>query len=465
MAAAALRTARLAAAEALTTGDEVGVGQALAQSAAIACDQADYAAAQPLAEQALRLGLEFPDRGVDQPVVHLSSAGTTSSVTTTVLMPIVIDIRGEVDDGVNAVPGDANLERWLVTGGSQGGPLAFRNTWAVIGLASGDPAFSDRCVGLLERPEDISRARSRLAKQGLPELAPRLRRRASPLVLRLPPPLAAALEQDASLVLTGLSAARPYGWTELNPAGQGWRLDAYLPLEAFSALQQHADRSAADTGSDSDTDAVPVMLRVVDEPWPFPPHYQLAPQPLAALDLLEYPCRTSKRRVAIERSAVRAASRAASGPMTASIKDSLVLKPTIRLSRSPARARRSRYSSADRSRPPVNASIMTSKGLLGCGLSPGGSTDSSTSSRPRAASRRARCAGSSGLAPGPSRGQCARGSGRRLRHGNRLHEVALHHRAPLRETTLGDRRACVGDNRLAFEQYTGADADWQSGWR
>jgi chromosome segregation and condensation protein ScpB len=66
-------------------------------------------------------------------------------------------------------------------------------------------------------------------------------------------------------VRTGLSAARAYGWTELHPAaGQTWRLDAYLPLEAFSALQQHADRSSADTGSDAETEAVPVVLRVVD---------------------------------------------------------------------------------------------------------------------------------------------------------------------------------------------------------
>jgi hypothetical protein len=34
---------------------------------------------------------------------------------------------------------------------------------------------------------------------------------------------------------------------------------------------------------------VAVLLRVVDGQWPLPPNYQLAPQPLAALDLLEYP--------------------------------------------------------------------------------------------------------------------------------------------------------------------------------
>jgi putative transposase len=63
---------------------------------------------------------------------------------------------------------------------------------------------------------------------------------------------------------TGLSAARAYGWT--------WRLDACGPLEAFSELQQHADRSAVDTDSGSDEDVVAVLLRVVDAPWPFPPN-------------------------------------------------------------------------------------------------------------------------------------------------------------------------------------------------
>ena len=31
------------------------------------------------------------------------------------------------------------------------------------------------------------------------------------------------------------------------------------------------------------------MLRVVNEPWPCPPNYPLAPRPLGAFDLLEYP--------------------------------------------------------------------------------------------------------------------------------------------------------------------------------
>ena len=38
-----------------------------------------------------------------------------------------------------------------------------------------------------------------------------------------------------------------------------------------------------------------MLLRVVEEPWPFPPHYPLAPQPLAALDLLDYPDQVARR--------------------------------------------------------------------------------------------------------------------------------------------------------------------------
>jgi segregation and condensation protein B len=38
-----------------------------------------------------------------------------------------------------------------------------------------------------------------------------------------------------------------------------------------------------------------VLLRVVDAPWPFPPNYPIAPQPLAALDLLDCPDEVTRR--------------------------------------------------------------------------------------------------------------------------------------------------------------------------
>src|SRR6266571_4015000 len=101
----------------------------------------------------------------------------------------------------------SSVERWAVAGGSRGGPLTPRNAWAIIGLASGDQALAQHCLGLLERREELSRARARLATQGLFDLAPRLRRRASLTVLQLPVALVGALEGDEHLVRTGSSAA------------------------------------------------------------------------------------------------------------------------------------------------------------------------------------------------------------------------------------------------------------------
>jgi segregation and condensation protein B len=191
----------------------------------------------------------------------------------------------------------ASLERWLVAGGARGGPLSPCNAWALIGLASGDQPFSERCLGLLERAEEISRTRARLARENLVELVPRLRRRAALVVRHLPRALRRALEHDAALVHTGASAAAAYGWDGLadRPAPK-WLLDAYLPLEAFSALQEQLNQFDLDGSLGEEpgaTDAV--LLRVVDEPWPFPPHYPLAPQPLAALDLLDYPDHVARR--------------------------------------------------------------------------------------------------------------------------------------------------------------------------
>ena len=78
--------------------------------------------------------------------------------------------------------------------------------------------FRERCLGQLERRDEVSRVRARLAADGLLALAPRLRRRATLRVVHLPPALLADLEGDASLVRTGASAAVPYGWTELSQA-------------------------------------------------------------------------------------------------------------------------------------------------------------------------------------------------------------------------------------------------------
>jgi hypothetical protein len=144
----------------------------------------------------------------------------------------------------------------------------------------------------------VTRARRRhfphagaTGKQGLLDLAPRLRRRATALVLRLPAGLVDQLEHDASLVRTVLSAARPYGWIGRVAAVQDWRLDAYVPAGAVSMLEQLANRDADPSNG---KEPVAVLLRAIDGQWPFPANYQLAPHPLAALDFLKYPDTASR---------------------------------------------------------------------------------------------------------------------------------------------------------------------------
>jgi segregation and condensation protein B len=187
----------------------------------------------------------------------------------------------------------ASVERWAVSGGSRGSPLTPRNAWAVIGLASGDDALRECCLGQLERRDEVSRVRARLAADGLLALAPRLRRRATLRVVHLPPALVAELEGDASLVRTGVSVAMPYGWTELSQAqsesASAWAMDAYISAASVEVL---LDQVPAAAGPETQ----PVLLRSLDGVWPFPAHCQLAPQPLAALDLLDYPDAGSRHR-------------------------------------------------------------------------------------------------------------------------------------------------------------------------
>src|SRR5207302_9462958 len=163
----------------------------------------------------------------------------------------------------------ASLDRWLVAGGARGSPLSSRNAWALIGLASGDQLFSERCLALLERPEELSRTRARLARgASLVDLAPHLRRRALLVVRQMPRGLRHVLEREPALVRTAASAAAAYGWDELADANLNWRLDTYMPLEAFSALQERLNQLDIDGPSDEPTATEPVLLRVVEEPWP-----------------------------------------------------------------------------------------------------------------------------------------------------------------------------------------------------
>jgi segregation and condensation protein B len=252
-----------------------------------------------------RAGIGDPGRTFadDDPTVSVAEAATLLGRDRTRVYALlrsgdlVAAPTGPDDDGPVRIA-RASIERWVVAGGAKGAPLSPRNAWALIGLVSGDQPFSERCLGLLERTEAVSRTRARLARgEHMVDLAPRLRRRATLLVRHLPRGLRQALERDSSLVRTGASVAAAYGWDALVEARDlSWRLDAYVPQEAFSALQEQLNRLDVGGAPDGTSEvADPVLLRLVDEPWPFPPNYPIAPQPLAALDLLDYPGQVARR--------------------------------------------------------------------------------------------------------------------------------------------------------------------------
>jgi hypothetical protein len=150
-------------------------------------------------------------------------------------------LAAETDNDVRSGPlriNSSSVERWLVAGGDCGRPLSPRNAWALIGLASGDQPFSEKCVGLLEHADELSRTRARLARANLMEFAPRLRRRAMLLVRHLPQGMREPLEHDSALVRSRPSAAAAYRWAELVEAPNlTWELDAYISQDAFSNLQ------------------------------------------------------------------------------------------------------------------------------------------------------------------------------------------------------------------------------------
>ena len=89
-----------------------------------------------------------------------------------------------------------------------------------------------------------------MAREKLVDLAPRLRRRATLVVRHVPPHVRKALEEDAALVRTGASIARAYGWNELTePLASAWRLDGYVSIEVFDALQEQLNRLDIDADS------------------------------------------------------------------------------------------------------------------------------------------------------------------------------------------------------------------------
>jgi len=170
----------------------------------------------------------------------------------------------------------ASVARRTVLSPPLGAQLAPLNAWAILALASADAAVLRHVAGLLSDP-DRSRARARLQRHGLLELRPRFRGRAIKRgFVGRAVPLVDVLA-DPRLVLGGSSAVGLLGW-EL-PSGT-WPVDAYVTESQLGALVEQY-------GLERDEDSPDLVLRTVQEPWPFPPNARVVPAVVAALDLAE----------------------------------------------------------------------------------------------------------------------------------------------------------------------------------
>jgi hypothetical protein len=99
------------------------------------------------------------------------------------------------------------------------------------------------------------------------------------IVRQLPRSLREGYGRDAAFVRTSASTAAEYGWHDLVPAEDRSELVA----GAFSALQEQLNQLDRRWRADYEGEiGEPVLLRVVAEPWPFPPNPRGQTGPLLA---------------------------------------------------------------------------------------------------------------------------------------------------------------------------------------
>ena len=131
-----------------------------------------------------------------------------------------------------------------------------------------------RCLPGLS-PSALSRLRSRLRRDGVVESAPRLRRRATTLLLRADPDDLPHIAGEPRVVWTGISAADEHGLDVTDRSV----LEAYVSEEDVNRL---IDAFFLEPSARPN-----LILRAVPGPWPFPDDTRIAPRVVAALDLAE----------------------------------------------------------------------------------------------------------------------------------------------------------------------------------
>jgi len=161
--------------------------------------------------------------------------------------------------------------------GPVGRPWRAASAWAVLAIADGN--------GSDLSPVDRSRARHRLAEQGLSGLVPRLGARAEMRRFYGHPSVLGPLAAEPDVVRSGASAAADQG---ADIVASGF-LEAYVPKARIASLINHY-------ALDPDAERPNVILRVVDDAvWPFAPEAEVAPRPVVAIDLLEADDERSRR--------------------------------------------------------------------------------------------------------------------------------------------------------------------------
>jgi len=175
-----------------------------------------------------------------------------------------------------------SLNRRQAAPAATGAPLSPASVWATLALATGDPGLVAHLRRLFPDRTERARVRTRLEREGLLALVPRMHRRAVIRRFSASAEASEELARDPGLVLTGLPAARALGWDlpEVAPA-QIPGVDGYVSELHLAGL---VDRLGLEREGGA---ASGVLLRAVQEPWPFPPQLRVAPPIVIALDLAE----------------------------------------------------------------------------------------------------------------------------------------------------------------------------------
>jgi len=160
---------------------------------------------------------------------------------------------------------------------SVGRPWNPSSAWAVLAVVDGqDSALA---------PVDRSRARYRLRERGLLGVVERLAARAQRQRFYGHPSVLGRLENEPSLVLSGVSAAVHHRADILASDF----IEAYIPSSQARIIIER-------NGLEADAERSNIVLRVVDDAvWPFANGVRVAPRAVVAVDLLESEDERSRR--------------------------------------------------------------------------------------------------------------------------------------------------------------------------